>query len=148
MRPGFLAVMAAALLLTGPFALGAPADPIGIVTSMAGKVTITRGGETLRGKTNLKLFAGDAIQTGSNGKVGLILEDDTAISLGQNSRLALEKYLFHPSDKEFSFITRVFQGTVSILCGAIARLAPHQVRIETPYATVGVRGTHVLIRVD
>jgi hypothetical protein len=96
----------------------------------------------------MKVMKGDSVTTGSNGKVGLIFEDDTVISLGSNSRIAIENFLFQPSEKKLSFVARMYQGTASFLSGQIAKLAPQQVQVETPHATVGTRGTHYLVKVD
>lgn len=148
MRPIFHVILIATLSLTSTLACGATADQIGIVKSLTGEVLVSRGGSAVSAAANLKLFTGDIIQTGANGKAGLIMEDDTVISMGHDSRLVLEKFLFQPNEKKLSFLVRVLKGTVSFLCGQIAKLAPSQVHIETPYATVGVRGTHLLVQVD
>ena len=148
MRMIFTAVLFAALLLAGSLTYGATTDHIGIVKSMAGEVFVDRGGRTIRAEPNLKLFLADVIHTGANGKAGLILEDDTVISMGFNSSLALKSFQFQPNEKKLSFITKLYHGTASFLSGQIAKLAPSLVHIETPHATVGVRGTHVLIQVD
>ena len=96
----------------------------------------------------MRLQKGDQIRTGAKGKVGLIFEDDTVISLGPNSVIEIDNFLFQPNEKRLSFIARILQGTVSYLSGQIAKLAPNQARLETPHATVGMRGTHVLVKVD
>lgn len=148
MRTIFMEILIAVLMLTSSLACGSSAEHVGIVKSMAGEVEIARGDLILKAEPNLKLFEGDIVQTGPNGKAGLILEDDTVISMGYNSKIAIKSFMFQPKEKKLSFIARIFQGTVSFLSGRITQLAPDQVRIETPHATVGTRGTHVLIRVD
>jgi hypothetical protein len=148
MRILFMVIQAAVLLLAGSLTYGASADHIGIVKTMAGEVSIDRGGRSIQAEPNLKLYESDVIKTGANGKAGLILEDDTVISMGFNSTIALKSFLFQPNEKKLSFIARVYHGTASFISGQIAKLAPSLVHIETPHATVGVRGTHVLIQVD
>ena len=144
----FMAVLVSAVALASTLAYGSPLDHAGIVKTMAGEVVIARGGRTIKAVTNMILMEGDVVQTGSNGKAGLILDDDTVISMGSNSRIAIKSFMFQPNEKKLSLIARVFQGTVSFLSGQIAKLAPNLVHIETPFATVGIRGTHVLIQVD
>ncbi|WP_223922912.1 FecR domain-containing protein [Geobacter sp. AOG2] len=128
--------------------MAAGPDHAGVVKSVVGDVAILRNGTPIKAAAHMKLLKGDQIRTGSNGKVGMIFEDDTVISVGPDSRVVIEDFLFQPSEKRLSFITRIIQGTVSYLSGQIAKLAPNLVRIETPQATVGLRGTHVLIKVD
>jgi hypothetical protein len=148
MKSIFMGFLVAALMLASPLAYGADTDHIGIVKSLGGEVVIVRSDRTIQAAPNLRLQEGDIIQTGANGKVGLILEDDTVISMGYNSKIALKRFMFQPNEKKLSFIARVFHGTISFLSGQIAKLAPNQVEIETPYATVGSRGTHILIQLE
>ncbi|NVN89663.1 MAG: FecR domain-containing protein [Desulfuromonadales bacterium] len=148
MRSIIIELLITALVLTATLSYGATADHVGIVKAMAGEVVITRNDHTMKAAPNMKLREGDIVQTGPDGKAGLILEDDTVISMGFNTRIAIKSFLFQPNDKKLSLIARIFQGTVSFVSGQIARLAPHLVHIETPTATVGLRGTHVLIQVD
>jgi hypothetical protein len=148
MRSIFIVVLVSALELAGTLAFGATVNPVGIVKTMVGEVVIARGERTIKAEPNMKLLEGDVVQTGPNGKAGLIMEDDTVISMGLSSRIAIKKFMFQPNEKRLSFIARVIQGTASFLSGQIAKLAPHLVHIETPHATVGIRGTHVLIKVD
>lgn len=149
MRSFLIMIFTVTLVLTINLpGMAAATDHAGIVKSLAGDVSIVRNFTSIKAETNMKLLKGDHIRTGNNGKVGLIFEDDTIISIGPNSRIVIEDFLFQPSEKRLSFITRIIQGTVSYLSGQIAKLAPSFVRIETPQATVGLRGTHVLVKVD
>lgn len=148
MRFLFIVILFVALADTGTFAYGAMADHVGIIKSMVGEVTITRNDGTIKAEPNVRLMAGDIVQTGANGKAGLILSDDTIISMGFNSRISITNFMFQPNEKKLSMIAKIFHGTVSYLSGQIAKLAPNMVHIETPGATVGLRGTHVLIKVD
>jgi hypothetical protein len=141
-------VQFAALLLAASLAHGAALDHIGIIKTLAGEVVVDRAGRSIKAEPNLKLYLADVVKTGADGKTGLILEDDTVISMGFNSSLALKSFQFQPNEKKLSFIARVYHGTASFISGQIAKLAPSLVHIETPHATVGVRGTHVLIQVD
>ena len=149
LRPFLMIFFAAFLALYGVLpCMAANTDHVGIVKSLAGDVMILRNDAPIKAEGNMKLFKGDQIRTGANGKVGMIFEDDTIISIGPNSRIVIEDFLFQPNEKRLSFFARIIQGTASYLSGQIAKLAPNLVRIETPQATVGVRGTHVLIKVD
>jgi len=148
MRTIFRAALLAAAILTGSWAYGASGEPIGVVKTVSGEVVVSRNGHAIKAEPNLKLQEGDVVQTGPNGKAGLILADDTVISLGMDSRVVLKSFQFEPDQKKMSLIARLLHGTASFLSGQLAKLAPKQVHIETPNATVGVRGTHVLVKVD
>lgn len=148
MKTIFLEFLTVLLLILTTSAYGASTDHAGIIKSLSGEVTVLREGRLIKAEPNLKLQVGDIIQTGADGKTGLILDDDTVISMGFNSRIAIKSFIFQPSEKKLSFIATVFRGTISFLSGQIAKLAPDLVRIEIPYATVGIRGTHVLVQVE
>ena len=139
----FLLVMASCL-----HCIASDADHAGIVKSLAGTVAILRNTAPLKAEPNMKLYKGDRIETGTDGKVGLIFEDDTVVSIGPNSTIVIDDFIFQPQDRKLSFIARILKGTVSYLSGQIGKLAPNKVRVETPQATVALRGTHILIKVD
>ena len=143
-----LILTVAIILLNCLPCLAAGGDHVGIIKLLAGDVTIERNGSPIKATVNMKILKGDLVRTGTDGKAGMIFEDDTLISMGPDSRISIDNFLFKPSDKSFSFIARIIHGTASYISGQIAKLAPAFVRIETPQATVGLRGTHVLVKVD
>lgn len=136
------------LVVSGTSCFATGTDHVGIVKLLAGDVTIERYNTPVKVTANMQVQKGDLVRTGADGKADMIFDDDTMISMGPNSRISIDDFLFQPSEKSFSFITRIIHGTVSYISGQIAKLAPGLVRIETPQATVGLRGTHVLIKVD
>jgi hypothetical protein len=121
---------------------------VGIVRSVSTDAYILRNETSIEAKTNMKIMNGDVVKTGPNGSIGLIFDDDTIVSMGPNSEFAVEDFLFNPSEKKLSFVVRMFQGTFSYLSGQISKLVPGAVRLETPDATIGIRGTHVLVKVE
>jgi hypothetical protein len=149
MKTLFLMVLVTTLVLVEcSLCLAAGPEYVGIVKSLAGDVVVLRDKSSVKAEGNMKLRQGDHILTGVNGKAGLIFEDDTVIAIGPNSSIVIDSFMFQPNEKKLSFIARIIRGTASYLSGQIAKLAPNNVRLETPHATVGMRGTHVLIKVD
>jgi len=140
-------VLVASFLAGSEFCL-ARADSFGIVKSVSGEVLITRSQSTLKAVPNMKIIQGDSIKTGEKGSIGLIFEDDTVVALDPNSEITVESFLFSPVDQELSFVARLFKGTFSFITGQIAKLAPENVKFETPDATLGVRGTKLLVEID
>ncbi len=123
-------------------------DSIGIVKSVSGEVFVIGNQSRLSATPNMKIHQGDAIKTAEESSVGLIFDDDTTVSLGPNSELAIESFLFNPVDQELSFVSRLAHGTFCFITGQIAKLAPKRVKFETPEATLGVRGTKFLVKVE
>jgi len=123
-------------------------EHVGIVKSVTGDAVILRNGHTFAAEVNTKIFNNDLVKTGSDEKIGLVFEDDTIISMGSNSQIIIEDFLYQPAEKKMSFVTRIIQGTVSFLSGQMGKLFPEGIRLETPDAVIGFRGTRVLVKVE
>ena len=121
---------------------------VGIVKTVAGDAVIERGGKTITVDTGMEIQQADVVKTGRQGAVGLVFSDDTRISMGPNSEIAVDDYLFEPLEDKLSFVLRLIRGTVSFLSGQMTKLSPESVQLVMPAATIGVRGTHLLIKVE
>ena len=148
MKPVCIIILSALLALTCPVPGLADTDPVGIIKAVNKDVFIVRNGKTHTATPGMKVMQGDYIKTGSGSSVGVIFEDDTVLSMGPKSEFAIEEYIFRPVENKLSFVARIFRGTLSFLSGQIAKLSPSSVRLETPSATIGLRGTHVLVKVQ
>ena len=121
---------------------------IGVVRNSAGEAAITREGRVLPASEGTKLFAGDTLSTGSDGSLGVILRDDSTLSMGPESSFVIQKFLFSPAEEKFGLLVRVTRGTMAYLSGLIGKLSPKSIRFETPTASIGVRGTHFAMKVE
>jgi hypothetical protein len=122
--------------------------PIGLVKTASGEATVIRDGHRIAAQPGLSLAQGDVLSTGAKGSMGVILRDDTILSMGSSSEIHIEKFLFDPAREKLGMVMRVARGVIGYLSGRISRLAPGSVRIETPVATLGVRGTHLFARIE
>lgn len=148
MKNIYTLLLSVLLLLLIPLCAIAQTSNAGFVKSATGEVFIISSDKTMKAEANMKISQGDTIKTGGNSSAGLIFEDDSIISIGPNSELKIEHFLFNPAAEELSFIAKIIQGTFSFISGQIAKLAPENVKLETPSATLGVRGTKFLVKVD
>lgn len=123
-------------------------SPVGMVKSVTGSAHVERQGRRLPATAGFVLMQGDRITTGSDGSLGILLRDETALSLGSSTDTTVEHFVFEPGDNKAGMVLRVARGFFCYLSGKIAKLAPGSVRIETPVATLGVRGTHFVARID
>jgi hypothetical protein len=80
--------------------------------------------------------------------MGVTLKDDTRVSIGPASEVRLDRFAYAPADGQLGFAMRVVRGVAAYVSGHIAKLAPDAVRLETPAAIVGVRGTSLAISAD
>jgi len=122
-------------------------ERIGLVKTYEPIATVSRGGVETKLLIGAEIFEGDTITTDSNGAVGIIFTDGAVLTLGPSGKLIVENFLFKPAEKNVSFISRILKGTVAFASGAIGRISPGSVQFETPTATLGLRGTKILIEV-
>lgn len=123
-------------------------NAIGHINTLNGSGYIVRGGAVIPAKVGAVLHRADLVRTGKPGSLGVVLTDDTTISLGPNSELSLAEYEFNPREGKFSLVVRMMKGTFAYLSGMIARLAPGNAQIVIPDATIAVRGTKLLIAAE
>jgi hypothetical protein len=122
--------------------------PAGHVKVAAGSAFIVRQNATLAARPGDAVFATDALRTGADGIVGVTLQDDTRLSIGPSSEVRLERYVYAPGEGGFGMVLNFVRGVAAYVSGRMAKLAPNSIRLETPAAIVGVRGTTVAIRVE
>ena len=120
----------------------------GRIKVVNGSAFILRGTDTIPAKAGELVYAADGIRTGDAGSVGITLKDDTRLSLGPNSEVRLERYVYAPGSGGLGMVLKFVRGMAAYVSGRIARLAPDSIRLETPAAIVGVRGTSLAIRVE
>jgi hypothetical protein len=120
----------------------------GRIKVASGSAFIVRDGAQIPAQVGQAVFEADGLRTGTDGKVGVTLKDDTRVALGPNSELRLERFIYAPSDGGFGLILKFISGAATYVSGRIAKLAPDSIRLETPAAIVGVRGTTVAISVQ
>jgi len=140
-------VLSMMLVTTTPVFAQQPA-PAGHIKIVSGSALIVRNSATVAAKPGQVVFANDALRTGGDGSVGITLMDDTRLSLGPNSEVRLERYVYAPAEGGFGMVLNFVRGVAAYVSGRIAKLAPDSIRLETPAAIVGVRGTTVAVRVD
>ena len=143
-------VIALALVLAAAPALaaGQQQEPTaaGRIKIASGSVFIVRAGATIPAQPGQVVFEADTLRTGVDGRLGLTLKDDTRLSLGPSSEIRLDRFAFAPAEGRLGFVLNVVKGVAAYVSGRIAKLAPDAVRLETPAAIVGVRGTTMVIR--
>ena len=88
------------------------------------------------------------IDVSPTGSAGIMLEDDTLISLGPDSRLDLDDFAFEPQNGLFAVAIKLIKGSFAYMSGIIGHLAPEKIRIETPDAVIAVHGTRFLVSVE
>jgi hypothetical protein len=134
------------LLVAAP-AFGQQPSAAGRIKAVSGTVFLVRAGAQLPARAGQVVFEADVLRTGADGRVGVTLKDDTRVSLGPASEARLDRFRYAPAQGQLGVVLKVVRGIVAYVSGRIAKLAPDSVRIETPAAILGVRGTTLAVRV-
>lgn len=138
-----LGALAAGLLCAGPLA----ANDIAQIKSVSGTVLIERGEQRLLGATGMRLQQSDVVRTGVDGSVGITFTDNTIMSAGPNSILALDRYAFNSTTHEGRLDASLRNGTLSVVSGKLAKQSPDAMKVKTPATILGVRGTEFFVQV-
>ncbi len=148
MRPS---VLAAVIGIVASLPLAAHAeDVIGQVKTRTGgatDVSLLRHGKTLPVAIGDHVFQSDTIVT-AKGTVGITFADNSMMSLGPGSQLALDQFRFDTTTHEGVFNTSLQKGTLAVKSGQIVQQTPEAMHIKTPAALLGVRGTEFVVRAD
>jgi hypothetical protein len=121
---------------------------IGSVTEQKGNASITRNKQAVDAKPKSPVDSNDLVQTGA-GVVGITFEDNTQVRVTENSKLLIDDFVYDPNKKGAGKLAlKVAMGTVRYASGNIAHENNKNVAINTPTATVAVRGTAFTMTVD
>jgi len=123
-------------------------SPAGIVKKMSGMATITRQGRALPATVGLEILENDTIRTGRDGSIGIVFNDETLLSMGPESLLVVDEFVFAPKQGKFSIVIRMLKGTAAYLSGLISKLAPESAHFKTPTASIGIRGTKFVAKIE
>ena len=125
----------------------APADePIGNVATLTGTATVTRNNESLPLKLKDDIYLNDVLQTSANSTLGVTFNDATTFNLTANAKITVDNYVYEDGGKNNSALFDVTKGTVAFVASAVAKTG--DMKITTPSASLGIRGTSGLVEVQ
>jgi hypothetical protein len=137
-----------AVLLVVSVAQAQERSGAGRVKVSSGSAFIVRDGHEIPATPGQIIMQADVLRTGADGKLGVTLNDDTRLSLGPASEVRVARFSYGTADGGLALVLKFVRGAAAYVSGRIAKLSPDSVRLETPAAIVGVRGTTLAIRVD
>lgn len=136
------------MLLCALVAMPALAAEAGRVKVSKGEVYIERNGKRLPAPVGAGVEARDTVITGANGSVGITFQDNSLLSAGPNSELTIERFVFDSTTHKGEFDTALKKGTLAVVSGKIVKQSPEAMRVKTPAAIMGVRGTEFVVKVE
>ncbi|WP_312011692.1 MULTISPECIES: FecR domain-containing protein [unclassified Bradyrhizobium] len=139
-----------------PAVQNSPLKFIGRVVAATGSVTIEHAGAVVvqaglpdkppQTQVGDPVYLGDVVQTGADGRVGINFTDGTSFNLSSNAKMAMTEFVYDPNGKSNSTLFKLANGTFTFVAGNIAKTG--DMKIDTPAATMGIRGTTPRIEIS
>ncbi|WP_164938988.1 FecR family protein [Bradyrhizobium guangdongense] len=117
----------------------AAVEPIGNVATVTGIATVIRDKNSYPLKVRDDIYLNDVVQTSSNSSLGITFNDATTFNLSAGSKITIDNYVYEDGGKQNSAIFDIGKGTVAFVAAAVAKTG--DMKIATPTATLGIRGT-------
>ena len=130
------------------FAAAGWASDIGLVKVAAGAVHLERDGKRLPVQVGTSVREADTLVTGADGTVGVTFSDNSLLSAGPNSVLAIDRYAFDSTTHAGQFDANLKKGSLAVISGKMVKQSPDAMRVRTPTSIMGVRGTEFVVRVE
>lgn len=135
-------------LILSVFAAAALAADVGEVKVVKGSAHIERGPERLPVHAGMPVQQSDKVVTGADGTVGITFSDNSLLSVGPDSRFAIDRYVFDTTTHAGQFDSTLSRGTLAVVSGKMVKQSPESMKIRTPSSIMGVRGTEFVVKVD
>jgi VCBS repeat-containing protein len=124
----------------------AASQVIGHVTKLQGSATVIRNGVSIILNMGDNVEKGDVVESGASSTVGITFIDGTVFGLSSNARMVLNEMVYDPNGSNNSSLMSLVAGTITFVAGETAKHG--DMKIDTPVATMGIRGTAVLVEID
>lgn len=134
-----------ALLLCAA-AVPALAQDVGQVKVTSGATHIERAGGKLPVQVGTRILEADVLVTGTGASLGIVFRDNSLLSMGPNTVLVIDRFVFDPTSHQGAFESSLQRGTLAAVSGKIAKQTPDAMKVRTPVAILGVRGTEFVVR--
>jgi len=123
----------------------APEEPIGNVATVTGSASVIRNDKTTPLKVKDDIYLNDIVQTGANAALGITFIDNTTFNLKASTKITIDNYVYEEGGKNNAALFDVARGTAAFVAAAVAKTG--DMKIQTPTATLGIRGTTGLVEV-
>src|SRR5579863_10411708 len=117
---------------------------IGAAGAVAGSVRAAAPSEGAVGRvigSGQPLYLNDAVTTDAQGRLQVLLLDETVFTIGPNSSMVLDKFVYDPATNNGNLSARILKGIFRFVTGKIARKKPSEMEVRMPVGVIGIRGT-------
>jgi hypothetical protein len=120
---------------------------IGQLGFMRGEFSIeNRDGSKLTNSTiqaggTARIDIGTRVTTGSTGHLQILLLDETVFTIGPNSDIVIDEFVYDPNLSIRVISARVLKGIFRWVTGKVTHKDPAKMKVSLPVAAIGIRGT-------
>jgi hypothetical protein len=135
--PAFLRLLTIIWCLLVFYSPLAAAQAVGSVTRVQNQAQI--GAKTAVVGTTVQM--NDELRTGANARLQVTFRDGTLLTLGQNARVVIDRYVFNPDQSTGAMALKTTTGAVRFATGRLNQMRNKDITVTTPHAALAVRGT-------
>ena len=110
---------------------------VGIIGAISGTVKT----ETKELKVGDKIYLNETVYAGANSGTQILLLDQTTFTVGSDSEVVMDTFIYDPSTNDGKIVASVKQGSLKVISGLISKKNPDALTVEVPEGTLGSRGT-------
>ena len=138
----FKTLILSSIVLIFSISFGFANDVIGVISAGIGDITNQKN-EKL--ETGSKIYFGDTIIVKAQSNAQILLLDETALTVGEQSELTIDDFVYDPKSKVGKIVSNIKIGTVRIITGEISNQNPDNLEVNIPTGSVGARGTEFVV---
>ena len=120
---------------------------IGSITELKGIGRVVREQDPFSAALAFGINSFDNVET-SNGRIGITFLDESQVRLTEHSQLVIDEFIYDPDPSKSKMALKFASGTARFITGKLATINKENIQIETPSATIGIRGTDFTVTVD
>ena len=121
------------------------ARDIGQVSKLVGTATALRNGVLIELHSGDRVYKGDVVQAGASSSCSIVFIDGTVFGLSANAKMVLNEMVYEQAGTPNSALISLVRGTITFVAGETAKHG--DMKVDTPVATMGIRGTAVLVEI-
>ena len=138
----FKTLIFSSIIFIFSISIGYTNDFIGLIAAGIGYITNQKN-EKL--ETGSKIYFGDTIIVKARSNAQILLLDETALTVGEESELTIDDFIYDPKSKVGKIVSNIKIGTVRIITGEISNQNPDNLEVNIPTGSVGARGTEFVV---
>jgi hypothetical protein len=114
---------------------------VGKISDVDGQAEIVSSSASAAASDGTAVHMNDELKTGADGHLQVTFRDDTVLTLGEDARVVIDRFVYDPDQGVGDVLLTTTQGAFRFATGRMKELKEKNITVETPVAQIGVRGT-------